>query len=218
MCVYIPITYIPITETAFKTLKPCLIYTAVWTEEVIILTPSMAHSMQDTTLQHSVWDLQRSWGISGKASAPLVEFLCLCQHLPLHFHAISPLSPSYIFCSLSYFSSLFCSEAQYHFRFIFNEGWLPLSSKRYEECSVFVSLLLPSYSYKYSQLCMPLTLTEIFLKCSNASYILNYQYSTHFLLKAKMFPIMILIPTRDMQQLECISINPKEKGSWWEGM
>lgn len=26
---------------------------------------------------------------------------------------------------------------------------------------------------------------------------------------------MLLIPTRDMQQLKCISINPKEKDIWW---
>lgn len=27
---------------------------------------------------------------------------------------------------------------------------------------------------------------------------------------------MILIPTRDMQQLKCLSINPKEKDIWWK--
>jgi len=27
---------------------------------------------------------------------------------------------------------------------------------------------------------------------------------------------MILIPTRDMQQLKCISINPNEKDIWWK--
>lgn len=78
------------------------------------------------------------------------------------------------------------------------------------------SLLLPSYSYKYSQLCILLPLTELSLKTSNSSFIFKHHYFTHLLLKAKVLPIMILIPTRDMQQLKCISINPKKKGIWWK--
>lgn len=47
-------------------------------------------------------------------------------------------------------------------------------------------------------------------------FIFKHHYSTHLLLKAKIFPIMILIPTGDTQQLKCISINPKEEDIWWK--
>lgn len=59
--------------------------------------------------------------------------------------------------------------------------------------------------------CLLLHLTELSLKTSNFSLVFKHHSSTHLFLKAKMFPIMILTLTRDIQQLKYTSTNPRKK-------
>lgn len=99
--------------------------------------------------------------------------------------------------------------------FSVRDNWLCLQGGMRNVYCLPLSLLFSVYSFWYTQLCLLLHLTELSLKTSNFSLVFKHHSSTHLFLKAKMFPIMILTLTRDIQQLKYTSTNPRKK-TWKE--